>query len=482
MKDKNEIGITVKKADDMPEWYSQVCLKAELADYSAVKGVPVMRPLGYGLWQSIMEFFNKQIKEMGVENAYFPLFIPESFIKKEAEHVQGFAPELAWIEQKSKDEERVCLRPTSETIMYDSYAKWIRSHRDLPLRINQWANVIRWEVSDVKLFLRGREFLWQEGHCVYATEEETDKEVRAIIEKYKQLSEELLAIPAYIGLKTKKETFAGAKYTYTIEQFMPDGKALQSGTSHNLGQGFAKAFGISFQGQDGKEHTPWQSSWGFSTRLLGAIVMVHGDDKGLVLPPRMAPVKAVVVPIITKKETRSVLEKARDVANRLDKQSVTTRLDDRQEYSPGFKFSEWELKGVPLRIEIGPRDLANGTCVVVKRNTGEKMTVAFDDVPNKVSDLLATLQQELFDTAKKRVEENMAQTNDYDEFMKLIQQRKFVLAPHCGKEDCEDDIKAQTGGATTRCRPDNNDQVKEGQQCIRCEEKAAYKVIFAKNY
>lgn len=482
MVEKNEIGITVKKTEDMPEWYTQVCLKAELGDYSAVKGVPVIRPLGYAIWQSIMDFFNAQIAQLGVQNAYFPLFIPESFMKREAEHVEGFAPELAWIERKNEDEERLALRPTSETIMYDSYSRWIRSHRDLPLRINQWANVFRWEVSDVKLFLRGREFLWQEGHCVYETEEETDKEVKLIINKYKQLSEELLAVPAYIGLKTKKETFAGAKYTYTIEQFMPDGKALQSGTSHNLGQGFAKAFNIHFQGKDDTEQTPWQSSWGFSTRLIGAVVMVHGDNKGLVLPPKVAPTKVVVVPIITKKETENVLKTAKELTDKLNAAGISTKLDDRDSYSVGFKFNEWELKGVPLRIELGPRDLKSQSCIIAKRHDGQKQSVALSDVLQTVPQLLDKIQTEMLENARKKVEENMVNATSFNELVTHIKEGKFVLAHHCGDEDCEELIKSETGGVTTRCRPLGKDQAEKGSVCIKCGKQAAYKVIFARNY
>ncbi|MCA9478391.1 MAG: proline--tRNA ligase [Nanoarchaeota archaeon] len=481
----NEIGITVKKEDDMPEWYSQVVLKSGMADYSAVKGCAVIRPLGYAIWQNIMDFFNERISLMGVENAYFPMFIPESFFHREAQHVDGFAPEVAWVEQKSDTNERIAVRPTSEAIMYDSYAKWIRSHRDLPLRINQWCNIVRWEVSDVKIFLRSREFLWQEGHCVYATEEECQKEVLDILEEYRRLVEELLAIPVIKGEKSEHERFPGAKRTYTIESFMPDGKALQAGTSHNLGQGFAKAFNITFQGTDEKDHHPWQSSWGFSTRLLGAMVMQHSDDKGLVLPPRVAPTQAVIIPITIKKKpelSEQVLTKAKELEKQLKDAGVRVKLDDREEYSPGFKYSDWELKGVPIRIEVGPRDIENNQCILAKRNDGEKSTVNLDSLSEKVKETLEQIHQELFDKAKKQIDEKTVQVKTYDELKKAMEERKIAIAHHCGDPESEDVIKAELGGVTTRCRPMGEDQADEGAVCVHTGKPAKYKVIFSKNY
>jgi prolyl-tRNA synthetase len=369
--EKENMGITVSKDKDMPEWYGQVIIKSELADYAPVKGCMIIRPYGYAIWQKIQDYFNGVIKTMGVENAYFPLFIPESFFKKEAEHAEGFAPELAWIHNVDEEtQERLALRPTSETIMYDAYSKWIRSHRDLPLRINQWCNVVRWEVSDVKLFLRSREFLWQEGHCVYETEEECDKETLQYLNHYKEMVEGLLGVPVLTGKKTEAEKFAGAKYTTTIEAFMPDGKALQMGTSHNLGQGFAKSFGISYLGKDKEKHTPWQNSWGVSTRMIGALVLQHGDDKGLVLPPSIAPLQAVIVPIIFKDKKEGVFKSCKQILGELSEYSV--KFDDRDEYSSGWKYNYWEMKGIPIRIEVGPRDVAKGQCVLVRRDTGKK--------------------------------------------------------------------------------------------------------------
>ena len=481
----NTKGLTVKKVEDMPEWYTQVILKSELADYSAVRGCAVIRPLGYALWQGIMDYFNARLKRIGVRNAYFPLFIPESFFARESDHVEGFAPEVAWVERKEDSEERLAIRPTSETVMYDSYAKWIRSHRDLPLLINQWCNIVRWEVKDVKLFLRSREFLWQEGHCVFATEDECDDHALQMIKEYQRLSEELLAVPVTVGLKSLRETFAGAKHTYTIEAFMPDGKALQCGTSHNLGQGFAKAFGISYRGEDEQEHTPWQSSWGFSTRLLGALIMMHGDDKGLVLPPRLAPTKAVIIPIIKssdKEGSERVLAAASTLKDALRDKGIDVELDDRNEYSPGFKYNEWELRGVPVRIELGPRDLAQESCMLVKRTDGEKESVRLADVPGRLPELLEAMHHELFDKAKKDVESRKVTTTDYDALKQLIDARKIVVAHHCGEAECEEHIKADTQGGTARCRPMGEDAPEKGAVCVRCGKPAKYKILFSRNY
>lgn len=486
-KEKNELGITVKKEDDMPEWYSQVVQKSGLADYSAVKGCAVIRPLGYAIWQKIMDYFNERLKVLETDNAYFPLFIPESFFYREAEHVEGFAPEVAWVERKDEGEERVAVRPTSETIMYDSYSKWIRSYRDLPLKINQWANVVRWEVKDVKLFLRSREFLWQEGHCVFEDEKGCDENTTTMIKEYKQLSEDLLAVPAFIGLKSEKEKFPGAKYTYTIESLMPDGKSLQAGTSHNLGQGFGKAFNIKFTGRDEKEHTPWQNSWGFSTRLLGSIIMVHGDDKGLVLSPKIAPKTIVIVPIIFKNDkelSKKVIDKAYEIKDQLLDANRTWNItiDDREEYSPGFKFSEWELKGVPLRIEIGPKDLEANKIVVAKRNTGEKIDVPLNKVSTEVPKIIGAIHDEMLSKAREVVNSNIKDTNNYDEMVNAIQKEgKMVLASHCGQKECEEEIKTETNGITTRCRPFQNDNA-QGQKCIKCQNDAVYKIYFARNY
>lgn len=477
MKEK-DIGITVKKEDDMPEWYSQVVLKAELADHSPIKGCMVIRPNGYAIWQNIVDFFDSNIKKLGVENAYFPLFIPESFFQKEKEHAAGFKPEVAWVMNKDEEsKEKLALRPTSETIMYDSYSNWIRSWRDLPLRINQWCNIIRWEVKDVKLFLRSREFLWQEGHCVYETEQECHKETLQYLEEYRKVAEELLAIPVLIGEKSEKERFAGAKATYAIEAFMPDGKALQLGTSHDLGQGFAKVFGISFIGKDEKEKTPWQNSWGISTRMIGGMVMTHADNKGIVIPPKAAPIKAVIVPIIFKKQKKDVLKKCKELKDMFD---FDVKVDDREEYSAGWKFNEWELKGVPLRIEIGPNDLKKNQAVLVRRDNGKKEVVKLSQLTKKVDSTLEDIQKSLFSKAKKFLKKSIVEVNNWKSFEAAVKNRKMIKAPFCGEEKCEDIIKAKTDGASSRVIPFKEKKPKG--KCVNCDKKAEAFAYFSKAY
>jgi prolyl-tRNA synthetase len=475
-KKESQEGITVKKHDDMPEWYNQVVANAELADFYEVQGFMTIRPNGYAIWEKIQEYFNQRIKALGVKNAYFPLLIPESFFHKEAEHAEGFSPEVAWVENKGEGE-RLAIRPTSETVMYSMYSKWVRSHRDLPLRINQWCNVLRWEVSQTKLFLRSREFLWQEGHCVYTTEEECNKETQIILNEYKKLSEELLGIPVLTGPKTEKEKFPGALTTYTMEGFMPDGKALQMGTSHDLGQGFAKAFNIKYVGEDEKKHIPWQNSWGFSTRLIGGIIMTHGDDKGLVLPPKVAPIQFVIVPIIFKKGKEEVMAKVKQIANAL--KSYDVHVDDREGYSPGWKYNEWEMKGIPVRVEVGPKDVEKGQCVFVRRDTGEKVFVKDKDISKQAKEVLDQIQKNLLDSALKRRKESMVTVENWDDFNKAIKERKLVRAPICGEPECEDSIKEKTGGANSRCI-DTSESI--DKECIHCKKKAKNYIYFAKSY
>ncbi|MBW2996691.1 proline--tRNA ligase [Candidatus Woesearchaeota archaeon] len=477
-KEKN-IGITTKKQDDMPEWYSQVCQKAELADTSTIKGFMVIRPNAYSIWENIQAYFNKVIKEKGVRNAYFPLLIPESFFKKEAEHAEGFAPELAWIEKTEEDEERLAIRPTSETIMYDSYSKWVRSHRDLPLRINQWCNVLRWEVKQTKVFLRTREFLWQEGHCVYETEKQSNDEALMFLDEYKKLVEDLLAIPVLIGQKTAKEKFAGAKTTYTIEAFMPDGKALQCGTSHNLGQGFSKGFGIKYLGKDEKMHTPWQNSWGFSTRLIGAIIMAHGDNKGLILPPRIAENKLVIVPIIKGKDTKQILDKAEELKQQL--KEFNPLLDDRDEYTPGWKYNEWEMKGIPLRAELGPKDLAKDQVVLVRRDTGEKTFVKIKELNKKIPKILDDIHKNLFTKSQKFLKTSTITAKKWGDVVKGIREKKIVKMPFCGEGECEDWIKDKTEGASSRLIS-FDEKAKAADKCLHCGKKAKYITYFSKSY
>ncbi|MBI2548948.1 proline--tRNA ligase [Candidatus Woesearchaeota archaeon] len=479
---RSNLGITVKKAEDMPEWYTQVILKAELADFAPIKGCMVIRPRGYAIWQNIMNYFNGRLKLLDVQNASFPLFIPESFFEREKQHAAGFEPEVAWIMKKDEESgERYALRPTSETIIYDSYARWVRSWRDLPLRINQWCNIVRWEVQDCKLFLRSREFLWQEGHCVYETKEDCDKEVLLYLEEYRKLAEEQLAIPVLLGQKTEKEKFAGALYTTTIEAFMPDGKALQLGTSHNLGQGFAKAFDISFIGHDEEKHLPWQNSWGFSTRLIGAVVMTHADDKGLILPPRIAPLKAVIVPILFEDTKAVVLRQAHLLKEQLEDEYFSVMVDDRDEVTPGWKFNEWELKGIPFRIEIGPKDLAQEHVVVVRRDTGKKEIVTFNELKTRLSELIDAMQTDLYQKAKQAFDQSIVATENWDDFVTCTNTKKMAKAFFCGSVDCEEDIKTTTKGVTSRCIP-LHDSVPQGKKCIRCGKPAKHTVYFARNY
>ena len=473
-------GITIKKADDMAEWYGQVVTKSDLADYAPIRGFMVIRPAGYDIWQRIQDEFNPKIYKQGVRNAYFPFLIPESFFHKEATHAEGFSPEVAWIERQEGDTERYAIRPTSETIMYDSYSRWIRSWRDLPLRLNQWCNIVRWEVQDTKIFLRTREFLWQEGHCAYETEKECHKETLKYLEFYRQVSEELLAVPVILGRKTEKEKFAGALRTYTSESFMPDGKALQMGTTHDLGQGFAKVFGISFLGKDGNQATPWQNSWGFSTRLIGSLVMTHSDDKGLVLPPRAAEHKLVIVPIIFDATKEATLAKARELAKQLKR--FNPILDEREEYSAGWKFNDHELHGIPLRVELGPKDIEKQQCVIVRRDTGEKHFVPLANLQEEVRRLLDAMQGSLFEKAKQRTMASIIQVKDWAAFEQADKDKKLILTTHCGNAECEQEIKETTKGVTSRCIPLRGEKPEAGALCVRCGKKAKYNIYFARAY
>lgn len=477
---QNTLGLTAKKEEDTAEWYSQVILKSEMAEYAPVKGCMIIRPLGYAIWEKIQEYFNKRLKEFKVKNAYFPLFIPESFFKKEASHAAGFKPEVAWIANKYEGE-RLAVRPTSETIIYDAYARWIRSYRDLPLRLNQWCNVVRWETEATKIFLRTREFLWQEGHCAYATLEECEQETKQYIQFYQELVEKQLAIPVLLGEKTEKERFAGAIKTYTIEAFMPDGKALQCGTSHNLGQNFGKAFSIQYRGEDEKEHYVWQNSWGLSTRLLGAIVLLHSDNKGLVLPPKIAPLQVIIVPIIFEKTKEAVIKKAKEIEKVLVDKGFSVELDVREDYSPGFKFNEWELKGVPLRLELGPKDLEKDQVVLVRRDTSEKTMISTNKIVPAAEKLLDDIQEHLYTKAKKWRDENIVVVKEAKKFAETIENKKIAKTAFCGKPACEEVIKEKTQSASSRCI-DIHDKKLIMEKCIDCGEKAKYNVYFSKSY
>lgn len=479
----SDMGIAVKKAEDFSEWYTQVILKSGLGDYAPVKGCMVFREHSYAIWEKIQEIFNKKIKETGHKNVYFPMFIPESLLKKEAEHFAGFVPEVAWVTVggDSPLEERLAIRPTSETIINATFAKWIRSWRDLPIKLNQWCNIVRWETKATKLFLRTREFLWQEGHTAHATKEEADQEVMEILNAYRHVIENYLAIPILVGKKTENEKFAGALYTTALEAIMPDGKALQMGTSHQLGQNFSKVFDIKFLDQDEKEQNVWQTSWGFTTRMIGAMVMVHGDDKGLVLPPKVAPIQVVIVPIPYKDaDAKLILVKARSVYDKLLKHDISIVLDDRAEYTPGWKFNEWELKGVPIRIEIGPRDIRQKQITVVRRDTSEKVTLKEEEIVNAVAKLLEEIQNNLFSRAKKALEENITTVQTYSEFKKTLTKKGgFIRACWCSSSTCEEKIKDETG-ATIRIVPFEKERI--FAKCVRCGEEAKEVAYFARAY
>lgn len=435
-------GLSVKKADNFTDWYSELLLKAELADYAPVKGFMIIRPRAYSIWEAIQKNFDLTLKEKGVQNAYFPLLIPDSFFKKESEHAEGFAPELAYIEQKDEGQ-RLAIRPTSETIMYDSYSKWIRSWRDLPLKLNQWCNVLRWEVKQTKPFVRTREFLWQEGHCAFASEDEAIDNMNEMMNSYQKLVEEFLAIPVLVGRKSKGEKFAGAVTTLTIEALMPDGKALQMGTSHNLGQGFAKAFNVMYKDRNEEDNFVWQTSWGFSTRLIGALAMVHGDDKGLVLPPRVAVNKIVLVPILFEDSKSEVLAKCKELANKLSDFGVL--VDSREGYNPGWKFSEWEMKGIPLRIEIGPKDLAKKQVVVVRRDNGSKEIVEEKDLAKKIPVLLDAIQKDLYLKARAFLDSRIDSARDLSQLVKKLDEGKIVKVFMCDDKEIESKLKENTG-------------------------------------
>ncbi len=469
------------QSEDFSRWYLDVVRRAELADYTPVRGCMVIRPYGYAIWELIQRAFDKRFKDTGHVNAYFPLFIPESLLKKETEHVEGFAPQVAYVTHGGGEEleEKLVVRPTSEAIIGTLYAKWIQSWRDLPVLINQWANVVRWE-KVTRPFLRTTEFLWQEGHTAHETEEEAEAETRQMLAIYKEVVEEELAVPIVAGRKSESEKFAGALRTYSIEALVRDGRALQAGTSHNLGQNFARAFDIQFQARDKSLQYIWGTSWGVSTRLIGAVIMTHGDDSGLMLPPRIAPYQVVIVPIPRGNWKETVLPRARAVEHELIAAGFRVRLDDRDAYTPGWKFAEWELRGVPVRLEIGPKDIERGQVVLVRRDTREKQPTPTGDLSARVRILLDQVQRGLFDRALQFREEHTSRTSSYEEFTRIMDGRPgFVIAPWCGTAECEARIKAETQ-ATIRSLP--LDAPAPSGRCIRCDADAATEAYFAKAY
>jgi prolyl-tRNA synthetase len=480
-KDKNQVKEITPMDVDFPQWYTDVISKTELCDYSPVKGFMVIRPYGYGIWELIQKHFDKRFKETGHENMYFPLLIPESLLTKEAEHVEGFAPEVAWVTHGGEKElaERLCVRPTSETIICSMYSKWLNSYRQLPFLYNQWCSVVRWEKT-TRPFLRTSEFLWQEGHTIHETAEEAQEETMKMLGVYKEVAENMLALPVMVGQKSEKEKFAGADATYTMEALMHDGQALQSGTSHNLGQHFTKAFDITFLDRNNEQAYPFHASWGVSTRLIGGIIMVHGDDSGLVLPPEIAPIQLVVIPVAQHKE--GVLDKAWEIGKALGK-AFRIKVDDQDGYSPGWKFNQWEMKGVPIRLEIGPRDIENNQCVLARRDTGEKVAVSLDGLEETVKTLLAEIQQNLFDKALKMREEKTSMAADMDQFKTALKENPgFVKAMWCGDRACEDKVREETG-ASIRCIPFEEEQetLFEGK-CVCCGKPAEKMAYFARAY
>jgi len=466
---------------DYSQWYLDVVLKAQMMDYSPVKGCMVIRPYGYALWENMQQGLDRRIKATGHKNAYFPLFIPESLLQKETDHVEGFAPEVAWVTHGGSEKlaERLVVRPTSETIICEMYSRWIQSWRDLPVLINQWCNVVRWE-KVTRPFLRTSEFLWQEGHTAHSNEEEAEAETLQMLDVYRDFVENDLAVPVITGRKTDNEKFAGALRTYTIEALMSDGKALQAGTSHNLGEHFARVFDITYLDRDGVLKFVWQTSWGVSTRLIGAIIMVHGDDRGLALPPKVAPVQVVLVPIAPKKAREAVLPHAQVLLAELQNAGVRVEMDDREEYSPGWKFNEWEMKGVPLRLEFGPRDLESGQAVLVRRDTGAKEMVSLEGLQERVAVLLGEIQVNMLEKARQFREANTSRTDDYEEFKKIIEEKRgFIFSHWCGGGDCEQTIKEETK-ATIRCLPFNLE--KSTGKCLRCGSESGLAVYFARAY
>ena len=469
------------RSEDFSRWYTDVVRRAELADYSPVKGSMVIRPYGYAIWELMQASLDARFKATGHVNAYFPLFIPESLLRKEAAHVKGFAPQVAWVTHggDEKLEERLVVRPTSEAIIGTMYAKWIQSWRDLPLLINQWANVVRWE-KVTRLFLRTTEFLWQEGHTAHETREEAEAEALRMLGVYKEFAESELAMPVRDGRKTDSEKFAGAEVTYSIEALMGDGRALQAGTSHMLGQNFSKVFDIKFQARDKSLQYAWQTSWGMTTRLIGGVIMTHGDDSGLILPPRIAPHQVVIVPIPRGDWRETVLPRAREAAAALTAAGVRVMLDDREEYTPGWKYAEWELRGVPLRIEIGPRDIAKSQVMTVRRDTREKMPVPLDDLAVRLTALLDELQQDLLDRALKFRDDHTRRVTTREAFEETLRGRPgFVVAPWCGRDECEAGIKADM---QTTIRNIPLEPPPASGHCIRCGNPGVTDVYFAKSY
>ena len=478
---KEDVGITASKKDDFSEWYTQVVLKAKLADYAPVKGLIVLRPDGYSIWESIVKTLDAKFAKRGIRNGFLPVLIPKSLLAKEKEHFTGLNPEVFWVTHSGDNEigDKLALRPTSETLAYSLYSKWINSWRDLPLKMNFWNTALRAEIKGTKPFLRTSEFLWQEGHTVHATQEEAEKEVMAILDIYKKTVEDDLAIPVLTGKKSENEKFVGAVYTTAMESIMPDGKALQMGTSHFLGQNFSKPFEVKYSDRNNVENFAWQTSWGVSWRLIGAMIMTHGDDKGLVLPPKVAPIQVVIIPIYyNEKDEQTVLQKTKEIQKSLQEQNIRVFVDERNELTPGYKFNDWELKGVPLRVEVGPKDIEKQKVVLVKRYNKEKQDLSFSDI-SKIQNVLDDIQKEMLAAARKILDEMIIDVSDYSQFKSAIEKGGFLRSFWCGKEQCEEKIKEETG-ADIRVIP--FDAVDSSGKCVYCSNQSESRVIFARGY
>lgn len=478
-KEKKFVEAITSRDEDFAQWYTDVVSKAALCDYTDVKGCMVYLPNGYAIWEKMQADLDKRFKETGVENVYLPMLIPENLLQKEKDHIEGFAPEVAWVTHGGNEQlqERMCIRPTSETLFCDHWSKTVQSYRDLPKVWNQWCSVLRWEKT-TRPFLRSREFLWQEGHTIHATYEEAEDRALLMQKVYKEFIEESLAIPLVAGKKTDSEKFAGAEDTYTVEALMHDGKALQAATSHFFGSGFADAFDIKYLDKNNELHSVYETSWGLTTRMIGAIIMVHGDDSGLILPPRIAPIQTRVIPVAQHKE--GVLEKATELMNALKAAGYTVNMDA-SDKSPGWKFSEQEMLGIPTRIEIGPKDIEKNQVVVVRRDTREKIVVSMDEITTKLGEILETIQKDMFDKAKAFLDAHIDTAVTMDEMIEKFQEnRGFIKAMWCGCEECEEEIKAATGGASSRCIPPEQEQLSD--TCIFCGKPAKHMVYWGKSY
>jgi len=473
------LGITAKKSEDFSEWYTQIVQKSDLADYTDVSGCIVFKPLAYAIWEKIVSEVDKRFKKSGIKNAYFPLLIPEKLLSKEKEHVKGFSPEVAWVTYAGNTQldERLAIRPTSETIMYASFSKWIKSWRDLPLRINQWNNVVRWEFKHPVPFLRTREFLWNEGHTVFATKKEAEAERDEIMGIYQDVTENYMALHGLLGKKSEKEKFAGAEYTITLEYLLSNGKAIQGPDFHHDGQNFAKAFNITFLDKKEEKQHAWQNTFAITTRMIGIMIAIHSDDKGLVLPPKIAPNQIIIIPIFTKENKEKIIKKANEIKTKLKR--FDPILDDREEYSAGFKFNESELKGYPIRIELGPKDLEKKQVILVRRDTNHKEPIKITSLTKTVPKVLEEIQTSLLKKATELIESNIKKAKDFQELKQHIKDQKIVLAPFCNEAKCEEMIKYKTGGAKTLNSPLNQ---KTNAKCISCNKPTKELFYFGKSY